>query len=131
MAITWTIKTSVAVPGLGTQSTDQTVTVTGDSETVFSKDVSAGQTVTLTFGSIDYTKINAFLMFTSGEGLTINTNAVDATGGDSFTLSAGKAIEWDNTQSIANLLTHNVTALYLINSGTKTASARVGFLSDV
>ncbi len=129
--ITWTIKTSVAVPGLGSQSTDQTVTVVGDSEVVFSHDVSPGATVTLTFGAIDYTKVIAMLFFSSGEGLTINTNALDASGGDSFSVSAGKAIEWDNTQSVATLLSANVTALYLINAGTKIAAARVGFLTDL
>ncbi len=129
--ITWTIRTSVAVPGLGTQATDQTVTVVGDSEVVFSHDVSPGSTVTLSFGTIDYTKVVAMLVYSAVEGLTINTNALDASGGDSFVVSAGKAIEWDNTQSVPILLTNDVDALYLINSGTKIAAARVAFLTDL
>lgn len=131
MAIVWTIKQSVLVPGLGSQTTDQTVTVTGDSEQVFAKDVPAGTTASLSFGSIDYTKVIALLLNSSGEALTINTNAANASGGNSFTLSAGKAIEWDNTQSVSNLLTSNVTALYFINAGTKTATAKVGFLLNL
>jgi hypothetical protein len=131
MAITWTVKTSVLVPGLGSQTTDQTVTVTGDAEQVFSKDIPAGTTTSLTFGSVDFTKVVALLLNSTGEALTINTNASDATGGNSFTLSAGKAIEWDNTQSVSSLLTHNVTALYFINAGTKTATAKVGFLLNL
>lgn len=131
MAIIWTVKTSVLVPGLGSQTTDQTVTVPGDAEQVFSKDIPAGTTASLTFGSIDYTKVVAMLLNSTGESLTINTNAANASGGNSFSLSAGKAIEWDNTQSVGNLLTANVTALYFINAGTKTATAKVGFLLNL
>lgn len=131
MAITWTIKQSVLVPGLGSQTTDQTVTVSGDAEQVFAKDIPAGTTASLTFGSIDYTKVVGLLLNSTGEALTINTNAANASGGNSFTLSAGKAIEWDNTQSVANLLTANVTALYFINAGTKTATGKVGFLLNL
>jgi hypothetical protein len=127
----WTIKTSVAVPGLGTQTTDQTVTLNGDSEVVFQKDVPAGSTASLTFGSLDFTKMSGVLLNSVGEGLTINTNAADATGGNSFSLTAGKAIEWDNTQTGANIITHNVTALFFINAGTKTATAKVGFLMSL
>lgn len=130
-ALTWIIKTSVSVPGLGSQTTDQTLTITGDTEAVFQKDIPAGSTASLTFGSIDFTKMTAVLLNSVGEALTINTNAADATGGNSFALTAGKAIEWDNTQTVANIITHNVTALYFINAGTKTATAKVGFLSNL
>jgi hypothetical protein len=130
-SLTWTVKTSVAVPGLGSQTTDNAVTLSGDTEFVVQKDVPAGSTASLTFGSIDFTKIVGVLLNSVGEGLTINTNALNASGGNSFSLTAGKAIEWDNTQTASNPITSNVTALYFINAGTKTATAKVGFLSNL
>jgi len=131
MAITWTVQSTIKVPGLATLPSDAAVLITGDAEQVFEKDVLAGQTVELDFGSVDKTKIVALVFHSSLVGLTVNTNAVDATGGNAFVLGAAKAVEWDNTLPNANPITQNVTKLFLINVGAKTTVFRGGFLSNI
>ncbi len=129
MAVTWTITNSVKVPGLANLPSDAPTLVTGDNENVFDKDVLAGQTVEIDFGSVDFTKMVAWIFHSSLTGLTVNTNDVAASGGNSFVLGAAKAVAWDNTQIVTNPITHNVTKLFLINVGAKTTVFRGGFLS--
>ncbi len=131
MAVTWTISTIAKVPGLASLPTDAAVLITGDNENVFDIDVAAGVTKELDFGSVDKTKIVAYVFHSSAAAVTLNTNDVAASGGNSFALTAAKAIEWDNTQVVASQITQNVTKLFIINTGAKTTTFRGGFLSQL
>src|SRR5437868_6525883 len=115
MAIVWTSQQIVKIPGLANLPVDGAIQLTGDSEQVYEKDVLAGQTVELDFGSIDKTKIVSYAFHSSVVNCTLNTNAVDASGGNSFALVAAKAIEWDNTLPVASQITQNITKLFFIN----------------
>src|SRR5438270_10671937 len=105
MAVTWTISTVAKVPGLANLPVDGAISITGDVEIAFDTNVNAGQTVEMDFGSIDNTKIAAYIFHSSLSACTVNTNAVNASGGNSFSLAAGKAIEWDNTLTSATQIT--------------------------
>jgi hypothetical protein len=131
MAVTWTVQTVAKVPGLANLPTDAAVTLTGDNEISFDLNVDAGQTKELDFGSIDKTKLVAYVFHSSATAVTLNTNAVDATGGNSFALAAAKAVEWDNTQLVASQITQSVTKLFIINVGAKTTIFRGAFLSNL
>lgn len=131
MAVTWTIATTAKVPGLANLPTDAAILVTGNAEQVFDVNVNAGQTVELDFGSVDKTKIAGYVFHSSLSACTLNTNAVDASGGNTFALAAAKAIEWDNTLTSASQITQNVTKLFVINTGAKATVFRGGFLSNL
>jgi len=131
MAVTWTVATVTKVPGLANLPTDTPITLTGDNEIAFDLNVDAGATKELDFGSIDRTKLVAYVFHSSASAVTLNTNAVDATGGNSFSLPAAKAIEWDNTLTSASQITQNVTKLFIINVGAKTTIFRGAFLSNL
>jgi hypothetical protein len=131
MAIVWTVTTIAKVPGLANLPTDAAITLTGDNEISFEFDVAAGVTKEVDFGSVDKTKIVSYVFHSSITSVTLNTNAVDATGGNTFALTAAKAIEWDNTQVVASQITQNVTKLFVINTGAKTTVFRGAFLSQL
>jgi hypothetical protein len=131
MAITWTVTTIAKVPGLASLPVDGAVSLAGDNEVAFEFEVAAGVTKEVDFGSIDKTKIVAYIFHSSVTAVTTNTNAVDASGGNTFALTAAKAIEWDNTQVVSSQITQNVTKIFVINTGAKTTVFRGAFLSQL
>lgn len=102
----------------GTVSTNA-YTLTGDHEWVYEiEDKSAG-TDTQVDMTIDVSTIQS-LCIEATTAMTLETNATDASGGDTITLVANKAVVW-NTQIQSTLgtacpLTTDVTTLYVTNA---------------
>lgn len=130
MPITYTIRSTVTVPGLATLPADPPVLITGTSAVEFEQTINSGATVEIDTGTIVASKIVAVVLNSSVTNMTLNTNAVDASGGQSFALLVGKSVEWDTSQLplIANPVSVNVTKLFMINGGAKATVFRAGFL---
>ncbi len=107
---------------------DAPVTITGNLSVEFDATVTAGTTLQLDCGSIDRTAVVSYGMHSSEVSVTVNSNAADATGGQTFALGAAKADGWNNTMSFANPITDNITALFIINAGAKDTKFRASFL---
>jgi hypothetical protein len=102
----------------GTVSTNA-YTLTGDHEYNYEIEDKSVGTDTQVDMVIDVSTIQS-LCIESTTAMTLETNATDATGGDTITLLAGKAVVW-NTQIETTLgtacpLTLDVTTLYVTNA---------------
>ncbi len=107
-------------------ATDTPLVLVGDAEANFAGQVASGQTMEIDV-TIPVAKIVSGFVY-SDQAVTVNTNAADATGGQSIALSAKKSFGWNNTMVASNPFTPTITKIFIINSGTSTANVRGGFL---
>ncbi len=125
----WT--TSCKPSGLPSLPSDLPVTITGNEAVEFEAIVPAASTTQLDVGTIDRTKVVSFIMHSTVTGVTVNSNAVDATGGQTFDLSAAKGDGWNNTMTFSNPITSDISALFVINADAKQTTFRASFLLSV
>lgn len=128
MAISHTWTTSVKVPGLATLPSDGAVVVTGDYAIDLEAPVAAGATVELDVGTITLSKIQSLILHSDQVNVTVNTNDVSGTSGQTIDLGAAKAIGWNNTLSFPNPLTSDISKFFVTNNGSKSTTFRAGFL---
>lgn len=91
--------------------------------------VADSQTDQLCNCSLDVSTLKA-LYILSDQDLTMETNAVDATGGNTIALLAGIPYIWFTGKYEACLLTLDVTKLYLTNASGSTATFKLIALED-
>ena len=84
------------------------------------------QQVTL---ALDVSALKLWMIY-SNVAATLETNAVDATGGNTLTLPAGVAVGWDYLSGFVNLLTEDVTTAYVTVAGATAASIKFRALLD-
>jgi len=77
----------------------------------------------------DKDQLKAVLLW-SDQDLTVETNAIDATGGNTINLKAGIPYIWYTDSYHVLLLTENVAVLYLTNASGATASFKAKRLED-
>jgi hypothetical protein len=131
MALNYVWTSSIKVPGLPSLPADDPVTVSGDASVEYEFSVAAGQNTGITVPSVDKTKLVGVVISSTLPG-TFHTNSSNGSGGDSFTLVAKKAVNWNSSSIFSNVITANVTALYFDNTaGTAAATVRVAFLSNL
>lgn len=129
MAITYTWKNTVTVPGLAALPADPALLITGDYGVEIEKDVPAGATnVEVDIGSVDKTKIACVVINADKAAMDVYTNAADGTGGQHFALSANKSVAWHDQMTYANPITVNVTKVFANNSAIVAGVIRIGFL---
>ena len=83
--------------------------------------VADGQTDQVIQISIDVSAVKAFILI-SDQAVTIETNAVDATGGNTIVLVANKPYIFVVNDYVAFLLTLDVTVFYVTNASGSTAT---------
>ena len=105
---------------------DPPLVIVGDAEVNFSTIVAAGETAEID-APVTVANIQSGFL-TSTKDVTIKTNAVDAAGGQTLVVPAGKSVAWNNTQSTANPFTPNITKFFIHNAGAVAATVRGGFL---
>lgn len=90
------------------------VTATTDGEIVFTCDVSA---------------IKAIIIL-SDQNITFETNAADHAGGNILSLLANVPYVWTYDSYFTNLLTADITKLYITNASGSTATLKILVLTD-
>ena len=108
---------------------DPPLIILGDSEANAGIQVPANTTIEIDI-TVAFANIVSFF-FTLDQGGTVNTNASDGTGGNTFTLVAGVSKSWNNTiTGVTNPITINITKIFVHNSSsTKTANFKAGILT--
>jgi len=117
MALTHTVETKVVTAArtvLGSK------TYSGDAESKLEVAIADSVTDQQVNVAIDVTAVKSILM-TSDQDLTVETND-GTTPTDTINLIAGVPYLWTTDQYFTNLLTADVTALYLTNSSGATAN---------
>lgn len=90
-------------------------TFTGGLEANLSESIPQDQTDLLVAWSVDVSQIQSIIIEAS-VAMTIETNAIDATGGNTLSLLAGVPYVWHTGSYFANLLTLDVLKLYVTNT---------------
>jgi hypothetical protein len=122
----WT--NTVKVPGLATLPADAPVTIAGASAVDVEVVVGAGLTVEVDVGTINIADVVSLVMHSDQVNVTVNTNASDGSGGQTFALGAAKALGWNNALSFANPVTIDIDKFFITNAGAKSTTFRAGFL---
>ena len=116
----------------GSTTVSKAVEYTADSATVLNLSFSGGDTPAADepFNiSIDYSALKV-LYIVSTRACTIETNAVDATGGNTLTLAANVPLLWTHDGGIACPLTQDVTIAYVTTSGDVDFTIDIAVLQD-
>jgi hypothetical protein len=128
LAISHVWTNTVKVPGLSTLPADAPVTIVGASAVDVETAVAAGATVEVDVGTINIAKVVSLVMHSDQVNVTVNTNAVDGSGGQSFALGAAKGFGWNNALPNPNPVTIDINKFFVTNTGAKATTFRAGFL---
>ena len=115
---------------LGTQRLSDTQTITGSNKFVENVLVPAGLTVEIDCGSIDKTKITG-IVFACDQAVTVDTNALGGSGGQTIALAASKAWGWHNNMPTSCPVTVNITKIFVSNAGIKDATFKADILLNL
>lgn len=107
---------------------DSPQVILGEAEVNFYVEAAATDTVEVDV-TIDVSEIKSGFLF-SDKAVTVKTNAVDAAGGQTIELAAGKAFAWNTGSTGSCPFTPDITKFYIHNAATEGAAAKVrgGFL---
>ena len=105
-----------------------TIAKTGSSETSLSESVATGQTAFLINVAIDVSEVKA-LFIVSDQDVTVKTNSSGAPD-NTISLLANRPLSWDPNSYFANLLTVDVTKIYVANASGSAATLQIYVLQD-
>mgnify|MGYP000467283063 CR=1 FL=1 len=91
--------------------------------------ITTGSTDTLVTGTIDVSAVKSCIIF-SDRAITLETNATDATGGNTLALAAGIPYVWNTSSYDTFKLTLDVTKFYITNASGATATLYIHVISD-
>lgn len=128
MAISHVWTNTVKVPGLATLPADPPITITGDYAVDVEQAVAPGATAEIDVGTVIAAKIQSMVIHSDQVSVTVNTNASDGSGGQTFALGAAKALGWNNSLAFANPVSVDITKFFVTNAGAKLTTFRAGFL---
>jgi hypothetical protein len=111
------------------ETISQTVTIEADSERNTNVTVPNATTDLRVNIAIDVSELK-LLYIHSDQAVTIETNAVDATGGNTLTIAANKPLVWFVGCGMTNPLTADVTDMYITNAGGTSANVKIRTLID-
>lgn len=126
MATTYTVTYGLASP---TGTLSRPLSFSGSSVTELSETVANGQTDDDIVIAIDVSAVKAFYMVSSA-AVTVETNATDASGGDTLTLVAGQPYVWHTGSYDSFLLTNDVTVMYITNASGSSADIEIRVIQD-
>jgi hypothetical protein len=124
---TWTLGVSLVGPSSPFNTSVQK-TGTGDAN-VYDEVIASSQTDKVVNFALDVSACTMFLAHSTAD-ITIETNANDATGGNTLTLEAGIPYIWYTDSEDSFLLTEDVTKLYVTNAGDGSATLNIRSLYD-
>ncbi len=78
--------------------------------------------------AITYANVKCMLMY-SDQTVTVKSNSTGAPG-DTFTLTAAKALVWNTDRHESCPITSNITKVYVTNTNTSAANLKFRFLLD-
>lgn len=103
---------------------DEVVIETGDIT------VANGQTdKVVNVGGVDVSQL-VHVWMKSTAAVTVETNATDATGGNTITLAADVPLLWCTGAPFTNPLTQDITIMYVTNSSGSSATINMRFVQD-
>lgn len=127
MAHTHTLTKTLNPDGGASVQTSETFSSDGsESRTIPVPDSTTDKEVNL---AIDVSQLQS-IWISSDQVVTLETNAIDATGGNTIVLVAGKPYDWQSDSYFVNLLTLDVTVLYITNASGSAATVRIEFVHD-
>lgn len=112
------------------ESITKSVTVTADGEHNVDVTVNAATTDKQVDIALDVSEIQS-LYISSDKDITIETNAVNAAGGNTLTVGADEPMVWYAGCGLTNPLTADVTVMYITNAGASAATVKIRILEDV
>lgn len=127
MAFSHIVTQSVQTPS-GLISSQKTYTGSGVVE--FEETVANSATDDDIVVAIDYSAVKSFYIVSSA-AVTLETNATDATGGDTIALAAGVPYVWNTGSLDTFLLTNDVTVIYVTNASGSSALIKMSCIMDV
>lgn len=129
MAITGNLKhtwsTSIKNDSGAAVVADPPVIVPFDDESNGSVKIPTGETAEVDV-IVDVSTIQSAFI-TSDKDVTVKTNAVDAAGGQTIEILAGKSANWNVFMSTANPFTPDITKMFIHNASGAVATVRWGF----
>jgi len=130
MAVTKSRTIACSVDG-GGSSLSSSNTYSGTLEKSISEDVATAETDLNILFTLDVSAVT-FCYIHSTEDVTIETNAVDATGGDTLTMVAGVPYIWHTDSYDSFLLTTDilVAGVFVTNASGSTATVSFEFITD-
>lgn len=109
-------------------SITQAQSITAGSRVQIDESISVG-TDTLVALNVDVSQVRACYIH-SDKAITLETNAVDATGGNTLVLVADLPYVWYTNKYDSFKFTADITALYVTNAAGASARLRMEFLID-
>lgn len=113
----------------GGQTLTLTETVTANAERNVDETIANGQTDFQIDFDLDVSACKSFWI-ESNKDITVETNAVDASGGNTLALKANEVYEWNENSLDAFKLTEDVTTMYVTNASGATATLKIRSLVD-
>lgn len=114
----------------GSQTLNDLQTIVGSNKFVEKVTVPAGATVEIDCGTLDFSKFVS-LFFSCDKAVTMDTNALGGSGGQSIALAANKAYGWNNLMPTVNPITVNITKIFVTNAGIADATFKADILLDL
>ena len=112
----------------GSRSITKIIACSGGAQTSVDEDVATGATDYLITFTCDVSEIQA-IYINSTQDVTLETNS-GAAPGNTLALVANEPYIWWSTSLLTNLLTVDVTALYITNASGETATIQIEVLYD-
>lgn len=109
---------------------DYTETITADNVLSYSLSVPTATTDQQVLIAVTLAAMKAYYIV-SDKAITIETNATDATGGDTIVLVANQPIMWTTgSPAMTKHFTQNITTMYITNASGATATIEIRFARD-
>lgn len=125
---TGTLTLSYTGPGL-TRSMPIAKTATAGAVLIDGETITTGTTDQQFSLTIDVSQVKAFWL-ESDRNVTVETNAIDASGGNTLNLIANEPYIWWSTDLNSFKLTADVTTMYITNTSGATATIYCGVVYD-
>lgn len=106
----------------------QSITLTGSRFIEIDEEIAANQTDKQVAIAFTYADL-VYIYLVADQDCTVETNATDATGGQTITLKANKPLVWYKDSGITNPISANVTRFYVTNT-TAISSLYCAVLND-
>lgn len=126
MAFTAVVNQSLSSGG---QTVAGSVRRTANASQSFATPIADSVTDQLLEITLNVSEIKAIIIV-SDQDVTLETNAVDATGGNTLALLANEPYVWYDTSLFTNLLTLDITKIYLTNASGSAATVEIEVVYD-
>jgi len=115
----------------GGRTKSHTITKTGTGKIAVEEDVATGENdFEIQLKGVDISEVTA-IYINSTQDVTLETNAADATGGNTLTLKADEPYVWWTDAPFVNVITADITTdVFVTNASGATATVTLEFYQD-